>query len=332
MKIDIFTNTPSVEAGFSRIDRSKKYDLTLHPFETIKKYEPAEPRDTFIYMDVTGITPATQKKQFRRLCDEGLLFGVLDPKGEIADPAQFFYQGAHDYISKELLKEGLTVKRIDQTVEYAVASLPEEEESCEGPKLLPEAAASFKFPLSGTDWKAVKTGKEYMFCFLYLELDNQKEIKSVFSGPRLEKFTSDFHNWVERTVADAGGKIWMWTGLGGVILFPFDGSNCSALVKGFSLMLNRKIISFEQFDYDILLSYKMAVHIGSTVYQNRGETGEIISDSVNSIFHLGQKFAKPGHFYLTEDVEPFIPEWLKGRFLPNGSYEGREILRMCRFH
>ncbi|MBP7583491.1 MAG: hypothetical protein KBA61_05635, partial [Spirochaetes bacterium] len=32
-------------------------------------------------------------------------------------------------------------------------------------------------------------------------------------------------------------------------------------------------------------------HVGNTVYRVRGDTGSIISDSINSIFHLGQKYA-----------------------------------------
>jgi hypothetical protein len=97
------------------------------------------------------------------------------------------------------------------------------------------------------------------------------------------------------------------------------------------LMLNQRLISAEEFCYDFLVSFRVALHIGNTVYQLRGDTGTIVSDSINSIFHLGQKFAEPGSLYLTEDVRPLLPAGLEKSFVSEGIYEGREILRMRRF-
>lgn len=186
----------------------------------------------------------------------------------------------------------------------------------------------FTSPVSGNDWKKITQGKEYTFSFMYIELDDQKEIKKRFPGNALEDFTRKFHNFVEQSVSDINGKIWMWADLGGLVLVPFDGETCPAVFKGFNMMLNRRIMSFENFDYDMLFSYRIAIHIGSTVYQSRGDTGRIVSDSVNSIHHLKQNFAGAGKMYLTEEAYKFIPRGFENYFVKAGTYEGREIYRM----
>ena len=113
-----------------------------------------------------------------------------------------------------------------------------------------------------------------------------------------------------------------------VVLFPFDGKRCSAILTCFRMMLDRNIISAEDISFNALISYRIALHIGNTVYRKRGDTGGIISDSINSIFHLGQKYAESGNFYITQDAFSFIPKGLSDYFVPAGIYEGRRIMQM----
>jgi hypothetical protein len=125
------------------------------------------------------------------------------------------------------------------------------------------------------------------------------------------------------------GRVWMWMDFCGLVLIPFDGERCEAVLSCLRMVMNRVIISAEECDLGILLSYRIALHIGNTVYRARGDTGTIISDSINSIFHLGQKFARPGHFLVTENAEPFIPAGVRDLFRSEGVYEGRMIYRLA---
>ena len=72
----------------------------------------------------------------------------------------------------------------------------------------------------------------------------------------------------------------------------------------------------------------MALHIGRTVYESRGNTGKIVSDTVNFMFHLGQKYLKSQNLFLTEAIVPFLPEGLRECFTGVGTFEGVEIHRM----
>ena len=73
----------------------------------------------------------------------------------------------------------------------------------------------------------------------------------------------------------------------------------------------------------------MALSVGSTVYHD-GDTGRIVSDAVNSIFHLGRRFTRAGQFLLTGDAAELVPPRFAASSSLPGSYEGRRIHRMLR--
>ena len=325
MEVIVFSDIKNTSSCFAKIAKAKSFSVTYHPLSDLKKNTKVSADDSIIYADLSGQQPAAVKKYLTALSSLKVIFGIIDSKGSFNDPVIFIHSGASDYIGKVQCKEGIDTARIKRAVDF-------------GKQFLPAAPVNIKkettysSPLSGKDWKMVQSGKAYTFCFMYIELDNQKYIKKRFTGAHLEEFTRRYYDFIQRSVQDIQGKIWMWTDLGGLILFPFDGYSCPAVVKAISMMLDRGISSFEQFDYDILLSFRMVLHIGDTVYQGKGDTGKIISDSINSIHHLKQNFAEPGHMYLTEDVKRYIPEDLEKFFVNEGNYEGREIYRLRDFN
>jgi hypothetical protein len=88
-----------------------------------------------------------------------------------------------------------------------------------------------KYILSGTNWKSIRSGQEYTFCFMYIELDNRQKLKGVFSAEKLEQVNQEFHDYIQRQVDPLLGKIWMWVDFYGLVLFPFDGEKCDAILK-----------------------------------------------------------------------------------------------------
>ncbi len=157
-----------------------------------------------------------------------------------------------------------------------------------------EPAPGFAAALSGGDWKGMRSGHEYVFSLMFIEMDNQDTLRREHGSEALAKFQQIFHDTVAGIVAPAQGRPWIWSEFGGVLLFPFNGDRCDAVVTCFRLMLNRKLLAIEMYDFDLLPSFRIALHIGATTYHARGQTGRIVSDSVNTIFHLGQKFTQAG--------------------------------------
>ncbi len=327
MRIIVFSDNKNAQEWFSKIEKSKSFTLEIAPVNNLKKGISCIKREDLVYADFTGMTDAAIKKNIRILSSSERIFGIIMSRENHVDPAYFFHEGASDFAGKSIIKDCMTPQRIKNVFDYGSQFFIESQSETEttDQKALEEMQG---YELSGSDWTSVKSGNDYIFTFMMIELDNKSDIKKRFLGKSVEIFSRELHDFLEKTFSPVGGRIWMWNDMTALFLFPFDGKKCPAIFTAFELLLNRKITSFEEFDYDILLSYKISFHIGSTTYHDRGQTGKIISDSINSIYHLSSNYAKSGSINLTENVLKYRPEEFTDKFPEYGEYEGRKIYRM----
>jgi len=318
MKIIILSKNKKLKNCFSAIEKSKIYNVEFLLPEKIKEVLKNPETGTFVYLDYSEY----EKPGFRRhignlLKNKTLRVGIIDTKDEILDIAEYFFSGISDYINKELISTVITPKRIKQAANFIPVVLNPEEKKNHNEKYI-------------TSWDEIEIGKKYTFSFMFIEIDYYKEWKNRWGKHKFSQFVDNFRKFISSRVSEINGKIWMWTDLGGLIIFPYNGNPIKEITSCFKLMLNKHIISVEKFNSNILLSYHIVLHVGDTVYKLEGNTGTIISDSINSIFHLGQKFAKPGELYLTDRISSSIPTGLKEYFIPAGKFEGYNICRLKR--
>lgn len=320
MKIFIFSNTKNIEKSFTAAVKGKKHELQVSPAGELKKKAKSVPGGSLIYADLASFSKTEAPQVIKLLAKlEGPLYGLIDPKGTVSDIADLFHSGASDYLGAASLKKGVDQKRLDQIMSFK--QICGDDESLK--------ALKKDYIISGNDWKNIKQGKEYTFYFMLVDMDNKNSLKGL-APEQFSDITNTFRQYVENIVAPMNGHIWMWMDFGGLVLFPFDGKKCHIIEAALRLMVNRKLMSAEAIQYDINISYRIAMHVGNTVYKSKGETGEIVSDSINSVFHLGQKYAEPGSFVLTNDIFMMIPSGLMNYYVPAGEYEGRNIFRMKR--
>ncbi len=322
MKIAIFSNNNAVHSAFAGVMSKSRDSILIYPSGDFKSFLKTCPRDTFVYVDVSSLADAERNQLlslFKKYYD--ICFGVLDPQGIIGDVAELFYAGSCDYMGSEMLKNVVPAKRIKRCADFCAPRMSAAAKDSGDPR------SSCYLP-SGNNWDSVKSGHEYTFCFMFIELDHQREFKKAFGDAYSKKVINAFRSFIESTVTPDGGRIWIWMEYGGLILFPFDGLRCGSILTAFRLILARKTIRAEYPHFTSLPTYRIALHLGNTVYKSRGETGTIVSDSINSIFHLGQQYMEPGNLYLTKEISEFAPNGLERMFLPAGKYEDREILRM----
>jgi hypothetical protein len=320
MKIVIFSDTKTIVNLFPPLKKGGSDSYEVFPSaqcaKLIKKLDPG----SLVYLDATSFKAALLKTLAALRKRDDISTAVIDPKGSVLDPAQLFHCGAADYIGKDLVKKKFSAQRFKIVTDFSDVM-----HEC-----FTEDSGKNAIPHSGSDWKQVRSGKEYMFCFLFVELDRGSNIKTSQFGGQNKNPADLFKKYVETQLKGSGGKVWMWMDYSGLILFPFDGKSCSAVTPLLKLILNRSIFVVNESIFNQMLSFRIALHIGSTVYRDRGDTGKIVSDTINFIFHLGQKRADPGSVYVSEDVQAMIPPTLTGLFSDAGEYEGRKIFRMKR--
>lgn len=280
---------------------------------------------TLCYLDLSGIEEKKIQSYLRALRkQDNIVFGIIDPTGKIKDVAGLFHGGAVDYLNRHTLDGAVGVRRLTRIREFVHGIHP---------TLLEAAAASAReqreapYQLSGNGWTAVVPGREYTFAMMFIELDGKEQMEKSYGMKNLSIALSSFRKFVDGFVRKFGGRLWIWFSFGGIVLFPFDGKSCPALTCGFRLMLFKHLYDIEGSHFPHFLSFRTALQIGNTPYTEEN-TGHIVSDSLNSIFHLGQQFVRPGNFCVTEEVMQFGHPVLRDYFLNADTFEGRKILRM----
>jgi hypothetical protein len=322
VEVKVFSKNKAVKTCFESLSKSRNHQVKIFDPEELEPFLKRIRLPMIVYVDVSALDETRRTGFLQSIARRTKIrFGVADPLGQIDDIGQLFHSGAIDYLGKKTLALPFSPKRI----EAALRLKPFVEQSGEAES---ETSANQMWNLSGNDWSEIKSGKEYAFCFMFVEIDLLDEWKRKSGREHLDGVKTAFHSHIERTIAPVNGKIWMWMDTGGLVLFPFDGKECDAIVTCLKLVLDRVLLSAEQFSYGTIISYRIALHIGNTLYKARGNTGTIVSGDVNFLFHLGQKFAEPGNFYLTDPVTRFIPKGMESNFIKMGSFENVEITRM----
>ncbi len=280
--------------------------------------------DDLLYLDLSAFPVAEARATLKRLLARGdLLLGVIDAKGTVKDVPALFHDGAVDYLDAAAWKAGIPPRRLGRVAAYA-----------RGLRRVPEDTPRETRPAravrpSGADFSRLKEGEEYTFSLLFIEIDGGDGLELRFGAANLSEALASFRTYVDRSVAPFGGRTWIWSRFGGVALFPYDGRREQAAPCGLSMILYKHLYDIEESRFPHFVSWRMAAHLGEVPWRER-DTGTLVSDTLNSVFHLGQQFAPAGSFLVTDDIRALAADPLRGFFLPAGNYEGRRTWRMRR--
>ncbi len=331
MKAVIFSRKPPGRGKARSANALRGMDV--QPLGELKQMLSSLPSETLVYLDVSGLTPSERSRLISSTVKRaGRRVGVLDPEGKVKDVAALFHAGIVDYVGKPTGVSSLGPKRFSVVRDFALRDGGERD----GAPVAPAARVGGKSAQPRADalaggaadaWEGISDGREHRFAFLYVEVDHVEDMRRRFETVNLASALETFRSFVERMVSAHGGRLWMWSRFGGLVLFPLSGAESPAPICGLRILLSRVFYDAEESPLPGRTSFRLALSVGSTVY-NAGDSGKIVSDGVNSIFHLGRRFVRPGQFVLTAEAAGLTPEPLRPYMVPTGSFEGRRILRM----
>jgi len=273
----------------------------------------------FIYFDL-----ALGAKRVRELAAkldevEGCAWGVIDRGAESPDPASWFFAGACDYVGPALFKAGLGPARLSDALAYAGLSECEDEET--------PAEKAMAFP----GWAELAEGADVAVRFCYAAIGDQKGLVERIGEKRLDKLRDDFAAFLEPWSKECGGIVWIKESAGCLILFPPQDLGMNPVLAAFRLLLDRALIGYEVFKLEVPLSFRFAFHAGRTMWRKPGETGKIVAEDVNFVFHLGMKAGVDGSILVSGDASRSVPACLGDLFSPGGAFEGHTIVASRKF-
>jgi hypothetical protein len=319
--VDILFVTDSPDLRTKLKTRRLSFISYVQAVKAIKKTDVA----TLIYVDPGGAAIHLETMLSLASKNNNVLLGVIDPKSKVKNVMDLIHRGVVDYISAKEIPRELVPRRFKKTINF-IKKFRIESTLLSRAKQLREANGSGYIPvLHG--WKDIKPGHEYTFSIMFIEMDEREEMENRYGMRNLSKALAVFRAYIDKNVVSFGGKIWLWSHFGGVALFPFNANECNSILCGFRIFMGKHLHDAEESHFPNFISFRLALHLGNLFYQETNK-GEVISDSLNTVFHLGQKYAEPGHFYMTEDIFKYGPSGLKPFFRETNSYENRMIYRM----
>ncbi|MBN2737856.1 MAG: adenylate/guanylate cyclase domain-containing protein [Spirochaetales bacterium] len=320
MEFYIVTNQPIIA---DKIEKLKNNTHVLDPSDFRRKVKESS-RNEIFYLDIEAFKNDWEKEFKYAQKNDKVFLALIDLQGKVKDIGTYIYKGIVDYIGKDNGVNDFSKRRFIDVENYLENYrcdyfLADEEDELE--------PGAYKIAEKG--WATIRSDEEYTFYIMYVELDDKKEMEKSFAKSNLKLAIDSFKRFVEQNVARFEGKLWIWQGFGGVVLFPFNGHDCPAALSGFRMAIYKHLHDVEESLFPHFISYRMAIHLGNVLYQEEN-TGNVIADTINSVFHLGSKYAEPGEFYMTDDTYRFIHPKIKPYFKASGEFEGRNIWRMRR--
>ncbi|MDR2618082.1 MAG: hypothetical protein LBC62_04345 [Treponema sp.] len=327
----IFTEKKAAALGISG---KALQEVTILPPGETGKYAPA-PEDR-IYLDISGLKAPNLKKALGQIKKKNVSWGIVDPKGESEDPAAFFFEGASDYLGPKILKAGLTKKRLAAAALWQArgASAAKEKESAKAPPAKEPARTgpklqSGKFP----GWSSIKPGTVTPFFFLFISIEGDSNIRARVGEAAFTSLKNRLRGFLCRRFESAKALLWMETEGNCLFLIPPRAALIrEAVIESLKLLMAAPLIGIENLGLPFPVHFTIALHYGKTPYRAPGKTGNVISDAVNFIFHLGMKRAEKDRLTVSgETPREAIPEKLDSLFIDAGEYEGRSLRHSRRF-
>ncbi|MDR0623483.1 MAG: hypothetical protein LBG10_03540 [Treponema sp.] len=289
------------------------------------------------YLDISGLSPADLKKALTRLKKSCLhsSWGILDPKGEAPDPAEFFFAGAADYIGPKPIKGGIGKKRVAAALAWreagsqgsapGTAAAPGADDPGQGGRKLPGG----KFE----GWDSIRSGTAAPFFFLFVSLSGKTNLRSRLGEASFAAVKTRLRDVLQQNLQDSQALLWMETESNCLFLIPPRAANGKAAVEASLRMIaGGPLIGIEKLGLPIPVDFTFVLHYGNTIFRAPGKTGTVVSDAVNYIFHLGTKYAGPGRLTISAGVsDEAIPEGLSGFFVKAGIFEGFPVRHSRRF-
>ena len=290
MEVLFFTDSPEVEKILS------KNRLVFRGLRQLRSHLAGLTEPGLVYVDAASWKGSPENLIASAGKSKYAFLGIIDSNGSIKSPMPLMHRGIVDYIGQKDMAAELNRVHCAKVVAYIkryrsdfrMPSPLTKKKTANGEEYIPVAGG----------WREVKLGKKHTFAIVFIELDEREEMEKRYGNKNLRNALLVFRKYVEKNVLAFGGKMWIWSQYGGILLFPFTAGECNAVLCAFRIVMYKFLHDVEESHFPNFISFRIAGHLGNLVYQEKNK-GEVVSDSLNTIFHLGQEFAEPGCFYLT---------------------------------
>ncbi|MFP4418414.1 MAG: adenylate/guanylate cyclase domain-containing protein [Chitinispirillaceae bacterium] len=172
------------------------------------------------------------------------------------------------------------------------------------------------------NWGALRDGKHYEVTVASIDIVGNSALVKKYGMRKIEKVYAKFWNLLRRILSVYDGRIWSWSGDGGLVAFTFKEHPTRAVL--FALEL-QNVLSVFNVDPSMPIEEPISLRIGldTGTLKFVQNTGQIVSETINYAAHLEKSFTSPGKVSISKELWQRISENLQSIFDCEGEFEGR---------
>ncbi len=315
MKVLLASRSKASELLFSGVELSR-----LPPAEIDTALEHVR-ADSVMYIDFGSLPKKAAQELVSSLgASRSVHWAVLDRSRSWSDPAALFHAGAIDYLGPEAAEGTVNPARL-----ALIESFIERSDS----RVIKSRKAHRQATLP--PWDCLVEGKAYDMLILYLGIWDADGMRVRLGENRFTRFKSSVLNLAASLIQEHGGILWITDDRSCLALFPPEALN-GLFTSCMSTLAGMRLISYEQFRLEQEVGWlSFCFQTASVPWQKPGQTGKIISDALNYIYHLGRKFLRPCVIDLVDDTITELAPRLAALLKDAGSFESRPVHRFHGF-
>lgn len=164
------------------------------------------------------------------------------------------------------------------------------------------------------NWGVLQEGKDYSFCFLWIDIVKYSYILKENSKANVQCFYRDFISLIRSSIEKRNGRIWTVEGDGILGSFHFSNPTQTAVLSSVEIL--HRLFDYNRFRNPLNnpVSIRASIHNGTCEYSdNHEDTKE--SEIVQSVI-TNEKQAAPDHVLISRNVVLSLDELLANELKP----------------
>lgn len=168
-------------------------------------------------------------------------------------------------------------------------------------------------------WENLQEGELREFSFLRIDIVDHSTLVKENAKIVVEETLNCFKEYVGKRVQSHKGKVWSWSGDGGLCAFYENDKIIDCVICGIKLLENLSSFNLHKNTLDKEINIRIAIHNGNAKY--RVDTGNVHSDAINFVAHLESRRAEINSIYISRNVFIELPSKLRGIFTEQSVFE-----------
>lgn len=173
------------------------------------------------------------------------------------------------------------------------------------------------------NWGSLRDGRSYEITVLSIDIVGNSRLVKKYGMKKMERFYYQLWRFLKDKLALYDGRLWSWAGDGGICAFTFKDHVDRAVLFAVELQCNMPIFNMSP-DKPISEDIQLRIGIDSGKFKFYGDTGQIVSDTVNYAAHLEKKGTEPGKIGVSDTVIKQLDSTVATVFVEAGEFEDRE--------